>query len=363
MWPLWAGGGRAARLATCDSEQAGLRASAATNPVLPREHVAGAGVAPPGLGRGPRPARGGCRLQVAKWFGGPCCAGLNPASALATTTTKHSNNLSFALLSHPLPAFPFAATASSARDARVLRAYAHNCLAMATTMLRGRLGVVQGRQRALQCRAIALPKQLKPVRSTTALTAYALGPEGLHRPIHEELVSTGASGGTGVVGGRARTARSAAHPTPPHMRPGAHTRAALAARRCALSILQRPCCPRSTATSGCAATSTRCALAGRAAAERHIGDGLARPKSQCGGPRLGLVWPTTAGSLPLAACPAALPCPAAWRAHVGSPCRAAPRTQRSRQRVPYRAAAALAPRQRHSTPRGPAPPAPHAPAK
>lgn len=38
-------------------------------------------------------------------------------------------------------------------------------------------------------RCIALPpKQKQPVRSTTALTAYALGPEGLHRPIHEELV-------------------------------------------------------------------------------------------------------------------------------------------------------------------------------
>jgi hypothetical protein len=42
----------------------------------------------------------------------------------------------------------------------------------------------------LHCAAIALPpKHRQPVRSTTALTAYALGPEGLHRPIHEELVS------------------------------------------------------------------------------------------------------------------------------------------------------------------------------
>ncbi|GBF98791.1 GTP cyclohydrolase II [Raphidocelis subcapitata] len=63
---------------------------------------------------------------------------------------------------------------------------------MASGLLAGgqRLCPVQGRRR-LQCRSIALPpKQSRPVRSSTALTAYALGPGGLHRPIHEELVRT-----------------------------------------------------------------------------------------------------------------------------------------------------------------------------
>jgi hypothetical protein len=95
---------------------------------------------------------------------------------------------------------------------------------MNSACLMGRRGpaALRGRQ-PLACRAIALPpKQAKPVRSTTALTAYALGPEGLHRPIHEELVSAGAATRACGAGRRlafARGERCAACGASPHRRP------------------------------------------------------------------------------------------------------------------------------------------------
>lgn len=70
---------------------------------------------------------------------------------------------------------------------------------MAATQLAGRSAVgapACRSRRRLCCTNLAMPSRLLPARSTTALTAYALGPSmdseplpGLSRPIHEGLVS------------------------------------------------------------------------------------------------------------------------------------------------------------------------------
>ena len=66
-----------------------------------------------------------------------------------------------------------------------------NCLSRMQGGSRVALPRGASRVRCVSARALALPpKQQHPVRSSTALTAYALGgPEPLQRPIHEALVS------------------------------------------------------------------------------------------------------------------------------------------------------------------------------